>query len=118
MWLFTQHGFYSIVQATDKEGRAMPEFVAIRGRVRSHLANLTTTFAMNQKIIHTPDADYAYRLIAPRSQFEALCYVLAREVDYPNFKGRCHKKYGNNSKYTQLLSRIWHTTKTCYERMR
>ena len=54
MWLFTNHGFYSIVKILDTN----PEEFWIRSRRKEHL----TTYFSEERIIYTHATDYQYRV--------------------------------------------------------
>ena len=86
MWLFTQHGFYSIVADRTRSGRHL-----LRARVRHDLENLIELAALEATILHTPSADYIYRISIDAADLVRVMHVLATTVDYPNFKGRIAK---------------------------
>ena len=54
MWVFTNHGFYSIVKIIDTN----PEKFWIRSRRREHL----NTFFSEERIIESYGSDYQYRV--------------------------------------------------------
>lgn len=81
MWLFTKHGFYSIVRK--KEG----EF-HIRARVKHDLENLKELAGISEKIITTLDADYRFRLVVGADQIVKVMERLGDGIDYSNFKGK------------------------------
>ncbi|PTY06785.1 hypothetical protein DB346_00555 [Verrucomicrobia bacterium LW23] len=76
MWLFTQHGFFSVVRK--KEGWHL------RARARRDLLNLGLTPVESYK-----GSDYPWRVIITEpAQWQGIMLKLAESVDYPNFKGR------------------------------
>lgn len=81
MWLFTQHGFYSIVQKDDG-------FFHIRARVRSDLENLLQLVDLKLTIHEWSTADYRYRLLVDLETLLEVIVHLATSLDYSNFKGR------------------------------
>lgn len=81
MWLMTKHGFYSIVEKCPGEFH-------IRSRERQDLQNLIDRAPLAScRIIETPDADYACRIITDRDTVRFLLRFLADSLDYANFKG-------------------------------
>lgn len=94
MWLMTKHGFYSIVQK-------QPNEYHVRSRERKDLENLSAAVPLpNAKIIETPQADYAYRIIVDKDKLLAILARLGETLDYSNFKGKidstpdqAHKPY-------------------------
>ena len=75
MWIFSQDGFYSIVQ----KGK---EF-HVRARRIQDLVNVGLTPTKSY-----PGSDYPWRAILPnRAGLLKLMEALGNSVDYPNFKG-------------------------------
>ena len=58
----------------------------VRARAAQDLENLITAAKLTAKIITTPRADYACRIILDGPQFAQAFSALADSVDYPNFK--------------------------------
>ena len=85
MWIFTEHGFFSVTQTPDRS-----DLIQIRARSRKHLENLKRAFAVleRSKIIMTPDADYRFRVVCKRWRWEKLAEDLSKTINYSNFKGR------------------------------
>ena len=99
MWLFTQSGFYSIVQK-------QPDEFHIRSRRQGDLENLKRLAAIEADIIVTRDADYRYRLIVTRSQAVSAVTALAEDLDYGNFKGKVSATPDQQSKLG-VYHKIW-----------
>lgn len=79
MWLFTKHGFYSIVQKAPSEWH-------VRARVRGDLDNLLTAANLESKIIDTRAGDYQWRIIL-RKKCDLMAVAGAVfAIDYENFK--------------------------------
>lgn len=83
MWLYTQHGFYSIVAHRDQPGRFL-----VRARRQIDLDNLRSLAGLPASIQSTPDADYHFRLTITAAELNRVMTVLGNTVDYPNFKNR------------------------------
>lgn len=82
MWLMTKHGFYSIVQRKPGEYH-------VRARERLDLENLLKGVPLPEaKIVDTPDADYACRIVTDQATVLVILGFLGRTLDYPNFKGK------------------------------
>ena len=78
MWLFTNHGFYSIVKILDTN----PEEFWIRSRRKEHL----TTYFSEERIIYTHATDYQYRVTVNKEELIDIFTHLPQEIDYTNFK--------------------------------
>ena len=87
MWLFTQHGFYSITRS-----RTEPDKTQVRARTRRDLENLQTLTSNTAPILKTLNADYRWRIIITPSESERIVALLTRDIDYPNFKASVAKR--------------------------
>lgn len=93
MWIFTRHGFFSIVAKTSD-----PETLKVRGRCRADLDALLAFVAREapglradfSKIVETPLRDYGFRVFVPRASWAAVASILASDIDYTNFKREVH----------------------------
>jgi hypothetical protein len=81
MWLFTKHGFYSVVQ---KEG-----VMHVRARKREHLETLRREYGVKPKVREWKQADYKFRVLLEPAEWERLAACLLRDIDYDNFKTAC-----------------------------
>jgi hypothetical protein len=90
MWLFTRHGFYSVVR-----DRVDTRHVQVRARIKddlerlSHFAGKVLRVEMPE-IIPTPQADYAFRCVIEQEGWVKIAAALAADIDYTNFKGEIH----------------------------
>lgn len=84
MWLFTNHGFYSIVKILDTN----PEEFWIRSRRKEHL----TTYFSEERIICTHATDYQYRVTINKEELIDIFSHLPQEIDYTNFKDSIQDK--------------------------
>ncbi|MDQ3813596.1 MAG: tetratricopeptide repeat protein [Armatimonadota bacterium] len=103
MWLMTQYGFFSVVQHKDDA-----DLFLVRARVRNDLQNLLNLCGLTREIAVTPDADYRYRLLLAREEWEFVARSLAQTVDYPNFKNRVHELPDQNTKNRAYME-VWST---------
>lgn len=117
MWIFTTHGFFSIVCLNNRPLDGSPlrgkltvdkGQVAVRARVRKHLESLVSAFGTlgNPEILDTPGRDYACRIIVPLGVWGAVAQQLALGIDYDNFKGRVGHR---DEAYARWLGRVWGT---------
>lgn len=81
MWLFTDNGYYSIVQ-----DRYDHDYVLVRARRKDDLERLPKRRRERRKIIETPTADYPFRIRVKKSRFADLAAHLVTRIDYGNFK--------------------------------
>ncbi len=100
MWLFTKHGFYSIVRKKESEFH-------VRARLKGDLENLIRVVGLEAKIITTRDADYRYRLVVGGQDVARVMECLGQEIDYSNFKGKIAsdpKQRGRLGAYHEIWS--------------
>ena len=97
MWIYTTDGFYSVVQ---KDWGLM-----VRSRVKGDLEKLFPK-KMHRHIIQTPDADYLYRILVGRDEFEEAMIKAMRRINYPNFKDAVHEK---DKRRVAYYTRVWAT---------
>lgn len=83
MWLFTTHGFFSIVQHKDN-----PDYLLVRARVKGDIER----YFPGADVQRTDDADYLYRATIPRSQVMDVVMDVVRNIDYTSFKGALKDK--------------------------
>jgi hypothetical protein len=81
MWLFTKHGFYSIVRKSAEEYH-------IRARVKQDLQNLKDLLELTDPIHESRSADYRYRLVVGKKVYLSVMALVTRSVDYENFKNK------------------------------
>lgn len=100
MWLFTTLGFFSVVCTPNNSER-----MQIRARCRRHLDNLCRRFKIRpQAIRETLEADYRFRLIVDREDWEWMACSLAQDIDYSNFKTEVG--HGDED-YADALMSVW-----------
>jgi hypothetical protein len=115
MWLFTTHGFFSVVCARQGDGRHSQPVdetrVMVRARVRGHLEALKRRFPelLGAAGIETfAGTDYAYRLFAPKAVWVSVAAALAGDLDYDNFKDEVGRVQGSvGSAYEAALHHVW-----------
>ena len=83
MWLFTSHGFISVVTHHEK-----PDTLLVRARDEDSLLSLVG--ATGATLRHSPSNDYGYRIEVPK---QALIEWLSEQVsnlNYTNYKAHMH----------------------------
>ena len=113
MWLISKHGFFSVVLADTApgSGKADPEQMMIRARVRDHLVALQ---AERPDLTALPivesgaGLDYRWRIVAPKAAVVAAITALVEEVDYRNFKGAAARNRAVvGDDYVAALHAVW-----------
>lgn len=100
MWVASKHGFYSIVQKS-------PGCWHVRARVKRDLRNLCKAAGLNWKLIKNWNtSDYRYRILIDPLQLLRVFQVLARSIDYPNFKAEIDKTPDQKAKH-HSYAQIW-----------
>jgi hypothetical protein len=87
MWVCSTLGFYSAVAATVKPGT-----VVVRSRVMGDARSLARLvkdeLGERVRVERTPQCDYLYRIVMPAAVWAQALALLARGIDYHNFKSR------------------------------
>ena len=115
MWIFTKHGFFSVVCARQGEGDhvqpADPNRIMIQGRLRSHLKALKERFPDllgESEIQESAGTDCAYRLFVPKATWMKVLARLAEEIDYDNFDSEVARHQGlAGAAYEHSLHEVW-----------
>ncbi len=100
MWVFTPFGFFSIVAHRDRPGHLL-----VRSRDQRDLEALADRLRPRPQVEHTPDADYAWRLVATRSAIGKLLAATAETLDYWNFKAEVERQQGYAR--AELYHQVW-----------
>ncbi len=123
MWLFTRHGFYSVVCGKQRErdthgvlkksNEVDMTTMLVRSRDRAHLENLlmfVPKLLKGVSITETPHTDYRYRLVVSRHVWNQVAQYLQQDVRYGNFKGKCHEEEEQcGEQYVTALHEVWST---------
>lgn len=99
MWVFTDRGFYSVVEAPGREGT----FV-VRARAKADLLALAELLP-GMKIVKLKNRDYQFRTFVKRADWERAIVLLTRDIDYSNFKNAVYARQG--MKREAIYHRIW-----------
>ena len=115
MWLFTKHGFFSVVCARQGDGRHGQPIdttrLMVRARVRGHLDALRKRWPDDLGLceIRTfAGTDYAFRMFVDKHAWSRVLSELALETDYDNFKeevARYQARVGE--RYERSLHEVW-----------
>lgn len=93
MWVFTKHGFISVVRTEDNN-------FMVRARRLRHLSALLP----GVKVLETLDSDYRFRCILDEISFSHFMVRLQDTIDYPNFKDSLY-----DEDYKKAASQVWGT---------
>lgn len=115
MWIFTKHGFYSVVCARRGDGNHSqpvdPDRIMVRARVRGHLESLKARFAdllADSEIMEFPGTDYAFRIFVSKPAWSRVVVGLTEEMDYDNFKSKVARHQGSEgADYEHSLHEVW-----------
>jgi len=100
MWLFTNIGFFSVVQ------KPKTNFLTVRARVASDLDNLRQTYmpglsATTDKGGH----DYPHRATISHAEFAAGLAKMGKDISYENFKDEVASRMGVRRE--AVYSQVW-----------
>ena len=101
MWVFTKHGFFSIVQDKDDEN-----YLIVRARVKGDLEELlggTNGFQDQYPIQEDTGSDYRYRIRADREIVAELVCEETLSIDYTNYKAAVNMVDQRRSEYYGMV---------------
>jgi hypothetical protein len=115
MWLFTEHGFFSVVRADPEKVKGIPAdvpHVMVRARVESDLDNVRAAWSKHNQgeapeILRWKGRDYPARLIMPQAEWVQILSSMSEDIDYSNFKSRVGKTQGKER--ANLYLDVWST---------
>lgn len=99
MWVFTNRGFFSVVEYADD-----PTMLVVRARAKRDLDALRSMIP-GLKIVVLKNRDYEYRAFVTREAWETAILALTRDIDYGNFKDSVKAKMGPGR--AGIYTRIW-----------
>lgn len=89
MWITTTFGFFSVVAHRDDANT-----LCVRARARADLIKLIAAIGQpHPPIVHTPDADYPYRILVKRATLAVVIAETIGAINYPNFKTACAQNH-------------------------
>lgn len=100
MWVFTQDGFVSAVENSDKPGE-----MVVRSRDRASLELLSDL--TGSEIVELQHRDYEYRVFVTKQDFANWLVSHVEEIDYSNFKNRLWRTRGDV--YHDAANEVWGT---------
>jgi len=104
MWVFTTDGFYSVVAHREDKDMLM---VRCRAEADAKALAKRLTTIMPAAILHTPEADYAWRLVVPRVVWAWYLSKFVADLDYPNFKDAVAERQGRSR--ADVYHDVWAT---------
>jgi hypothetical protein len=100
MWVFTNKGFFSIVEDRDNADNHL-----VRARMKGDLERLFKAYGVTKlQVEETPDADYRFRVSLHKPVVTNAIGVAVDEIDYDNFKN----SYRDNEKIPHTLRSLTH----------
>ena len=99
MWIFTTDGFFSAVADRDHA-----EMIVVRSRVRDDTARFAESVGFGV-VVETPEADYGFRVRAPRSSWVEYVAGAAKAIDYANFKAAIAVRQGADRSH--VYADVW-----------
>lgn len=79
MWVFSKDVFLSVVAIKDDPIRLM-----VRARIRGDIEKVFPLYAGRVRM--TPNSDYRFRAMIPRSEVSCVMAKMVKDIDYINFK--------------------------------
>lgn len=115
IWIFTRHGFFSVVCARKEQGDRGQDLdhavLIVRARLRGHLKALKRRFPEElggAEIRAFQGTDYACRIFVEKPVWVRVVSELAGELDYGNFKSEVARSQGSSGKkYEAALHEVW-----------
>ena len=93
MWIYTKHGMASVVCCLDENRQVMNHLLIVRARTHQDLNDILEEGGFKERkcdIRYSPSSDYAYRVKMLKSEVMYMVQLLAKDIDYSNFKNACH----------------------------
>lgn len=106
MWIFLNDAFVSIVAHRDERG-----MLCCRARLKGDLQRAFRGHLKGRRVLHTPSADYAYRVTLPQRAVSGAIASHVASIDYENFKGSVRE-----ADRQALYMRVWLVTKAEQDR--
>lgn len=100
MWLLTSIGFFSVVAHHGDR-----HTVLVRSRAREDLEALRRHYLPDLEILEHAGADYRYRALLDRMEWEYAIQRITSDIDYANFKDAVAERQGPER--ASLYSRVW-----------
>jgi len=108
MWIFSEHGFYSIV--VDRYGTD-PNVMLVRARCEADLdrfGDLLPSSGWVKEPWYAHDADYHWRALANRGDVAEALVAMMRGLEYTNFKSHVARSLsGHTEGRLHALHAVW-----------
>jgi N-methylhydantoinase A/oxoprolinase/acetone carboxylase beta subunit len=107
MWIITEDGFFNIVQYEEDRER---DFLTLKARRRADLvaagADIYPAKPPKMYIEESEDADYKFRMKAPRKKVMSYVASYVGTIDYPKTKDALHAAHPDRDK---IYLAVWDT---------
>mgnify|MGYP001254835154 CR=1 FL=1 len=104
MWIFTKHGFLSVVQHNSMENHF---------QVKSRAIDILEILWPDHEIEIIDWADYRFRITIRKEEAVSIFADQIKAIDYTSFKNECE----NDEWYHHALTRIWGVMYNFQQRM-
>ena len=106
MWLFTPHGFCSVVQHDSKADTLIVRFRA-QLDAEWFVSTVRTRANVTRKVHITPKADYPFRVFLTKKTFTRwLVWYVTEGITYTNFKSAVATSQGQQR--ARIYHEVWH----------
>ena len=109
MWIATTIGFFSIVQ---KQWDKADNTLTVRARVKADLEAFIDVMKKHSvsaprhvEILEDANADYRYRIQAPRNAVETAIWRISMDITYDNFKNEVSRVQGRDR--ARIYGNVW-----------
>lgn len=100
MWIFTNKGFFSVVQKSGED------LLTVRARVKQDLENFLKFYLQQQlPITESKESDYRFRVRISREDFSRAVIAMVEDLTYPNFKDSVYRE--QSPKRELLYEKLW-----------
>lgn len=107
MWVYIREGMVSVVKHRDKNNHLL-----LRARDKAHIESFIGDVE-DINVFHLNDADYRFRAVITKIDFDRMLLAQADKIDYPDFKGSLPDTNDGN-RYHHACTTAWHAMNNTY----
>lgn len=112
MWVYTAIGFFSAVENREDRTR---KTLLVRARFREDIDRLAGRLHPAPAVVETPERDYMFRVVIPKTVWAKVMAELAEAIDYGNFKSAVHGDPVRDRAYMRSWSAMADAQEAAYE---